>query len=196
MGRFHKNGNLISHAMLFIETKLKGAFIVELAPILDERGVFCRTFCAKEFKEHGLNGNLVQSNLSKSAKKNTLRGMHYQVNGCEEAKLVRCTKGKILDVIIDIRPDSSTYCKHLAFELSEDNAAMLYVPEGFAHGFITLADDSEVFYQVSNFYSKENERGIRWNDSLFNIHWPTNNPIISDKDAAHPDFQPLNILKI
>jgi dTDP-4-dehydrorhamnose 3,5-epimerase len=114
--------------------------------------------------------------------------MHFQQNGAEEAKLVRCIKGKIWDVIIDIRPNSDTYCQHVGIELSENNNLMLYVPEGFAHGFITLEDDCHVFYQVSNFYTPNSENGIRWNDQLFGIQWPTLNPIISDKDNQHQDF--------
>lgn len=177
--------------MNFSETELKGAFIIEMAPVSDERGVFARTFCADEFAKHDLRSNMVQSNLSKSVKKHTLRGIHYQVNGAEEAKLVRCSKGKILDVIIDIRPSSLTYCKHISVELSDVNNRSLYVPEGFAHGYITLCDDCEVFYQVSNSYTPNSERGIRWNDKLFNIKWPVDNPIISAKDRSHPDFIPV-----
>ena len=177
--------------MKFTETELKGAFVIEMVPRVDERGFFARTFCAHEFSENGLKSNMVQSNLSKSTLKNTLRGMHYQVNGAEEAKLVRCTRGKIRDVIIDIRPESATYCKHFSIELTDENYKMLYVPEGFAHGFITLTDNCEVFYQVSNFYTPNSEKGIRWNDTLFNIEWPTKNPIISEKDNAHPDFIPV-----
>lgn len=175
--------------MKFRETVLKGAFVIETELRKDERGSFERSFCAKEFKIYNLNNNMVQSNLSKSVKKHTLRGMHFQVNGAEEAKLVRCIKGRIWDVIIDIRPKSATYCNHFGIELSEENNLMLYVPEGFAHGFITLEKNSEVFYQVSNFYTPESERGIRWNDKSFNIKWPTDNPVISDKDNSHPDFK-------
>lgn len=178
--------------MIFIETELKGAYIIEIEPHIDERGFFARTFCVNEFKQQGLNYNMVQSNLSKSLKKNILRGMHYQVNGAEEAKLVRCIRGKIWDVIIDLRPDSSTYCKHIDVELSEYNNRMIYVPEVFAHGFITLVDNCEVFYQVSNFYTPNSELGIRWNDSLFKINWPTNQPIISEKDKSLPDFVPIS----
>jgi dTDP-4-dehydrorhamnose 3,5-epimerase len=174
--------------MKFTETSLKGAFIIELEPFTDNRGLFARTFCAKEFKEHGLEYNMVQSNLSVSNKKNTLRGMHYQVDGAEEAKLVRAIRGRILDVIIDLRKDSKTYGKHIMVELSETNNKMLYVPKNFAHGFLTLEDNCHVFYQVSNYYSSGKERGIRWNDPFFGISWPVKKPIISDKDAAHGDF--------
>jgi dTDP-4-dehydrorhamnose 3,5-epimerase len=174
--------------MKFIETDIKGAYIIELNKRNDERGFFCRTFCEKEFKERGLKEVMVQSNLSFSKEKYTLRGMHFQVKGSEEAKLVRCSKGEILDVIIDLRPDSPTYSKHISVHLTEDNGRMLYVPENFAHGFITLVEKTEIFYQVSNYYSPENERGVRWNDKAFNINWPTKVPIISEKDNNHPNF--------
>ena len=174
--------------MIFTETKLKGAFIIDLEKRSDERGFFARTYCADEFAKHGLRTNMPQSNMSLSKQKNTLRGMHYQVDGAEESKLIRCTKGQILDVIIDIRKSSPTYCQHIAVELTEENYRMLYVPEGFAHGFITLTDNVEVAYQVSQFYTPGKEKGIRWNDSLFGIIWPVANPIISEKDAVHPDF--------
>lgn len=174
--------------MIFIETALKGAFIIEIEKRQDERGFFARTFCANEFAKHGLRSQMPQCNMSLSLKKNTIRGMHYQVDGAEEAKLIRCTRGGILDVIIDIRPDSKTYCDHIKVELTQQNYKMLYVPEGFAHGFLTLMDDVEVAYQVSQFYTPGKEKGIRWNDPLFNINWTTTAPIVSDKDAEHLDF--------
>ena len=174
--------------MIFTETKLSGAFILELEKRGDHRGFFARTFCAKEFEEHGLRTSFVQANMSKSLEKHTLRGMHYQVDGAEEAKLIRCTKGRILDVIIDIRPDSQTYCEHIAVELTAENFKQLYVPEGFAHGFLTLEEDIEVTYLVSEFYAPGKEKGIRWNDPLFGIDWPIDSPILSEKDAKHSDF--------
>lgn len=174
--------------MIFTETKLKDAFEIELEKRGDERGFFARAFCEKEFAEHGLETRFVQCNMSFSADKHTLRGFHYQIDGAEEVKLIRCTKGSILDVIIDIRPDSPTYCQHIAVELTEKNHKMLYVPRGFAHSFITLEENIEVFYMVSEFYTPGKERGIRWNDPLFNVKWPTDKPILSDKDANHPDF--------
>ena len=174
--------------MIFSETSLQGAFIIDLDKIEDDRGFFARTFCANEFGEHGLNTHFVQANMSLSRQQNVLRGMHYQVEGAEEAKLVRCTKGSILDVIIDIRKDSETYCQHISVELTDSNYRMLYVPEGFAHGFLTLEDNIEVAYMVSNFYTPGKERGIRWNDPLFGIKWPTENPLLSPKDTSHPDF--------
>lgn len=174
--------------MKFTETKLKGAFIIELEPFKDLRGSFARTFCANEFGAHGLNTNMPQSNLSISHPKYTLRGMHFQMDGAEEAKLMRCQKGAILDTIIDIRKDSETYCQHVQVELTDKNNTMLYVPEGFAHGFMTLEEDCEVFYQVSQFYTPGKESGIRWNDPLFGISWPTDQPVLSDKDAIHSDY--------
>lgn len=174
--------------MIFTPTILKGAFVIDLEKRTDERGFFSRTYCAEEFKKHGLAESMPQSNMSFSKQKNTLRGMHYQIDGAEEAKLIRCTQGSILDVIIDIRKNSETYCQYISVELTALNHRMLYVPEGFAHGFITLSDDVEVAYQVSQFYTPGKERGIRWNDPLFNIQWTTENPIISDKDGSHSNF--------
>jgi dTDP-4-dehydrorhamnose 3,5-epimerase len=174
--------------MIFSKTDLKDAFIIDIEKRIDPRGFFARTFCANEFAAQGLKTNLVQTNMSRSTEKNILRGMHFQIDGAEEAKLIRCTKGKILDVIIDIRKNSPTYCRHLKVELSQENSRMLYVPEGFAHGFLTLSDNVEVNYQVSQFYTPGKEKGIRWNDPLFNISWPVKDPILSEKDAVHPDY--------
>ena len=139
--------------MLFENTPIPGCHIVRLQPRRDERGFFARTFCQREFEEHGLDINMVQSNWSGSVKKHTLRGMHYQVDGAEEAKLVRCVRGRILDVCLDIRRDSPTFGKHVIVELTEINDAMLYLPRGTAHGFLTLDENCQVFYQVSNFYT-------------------------------------------
>jgi dTDP-4-dehydrorhamnose 3,5-epimerase len=176
--------------MKFIPTKFNTSFIIEIEPHRDERGFFARTFCAEEFRKHGLRDNMVQTNLSFSKEKFTLRGMHYQVNGAEEAKLVRCNSGAILDVIIDIRENSSTFGQYLSVELTPSNLRMLYVPEGFAHGFLTLESNSLVSYQVSNFYSPGKERGIRWDDPVFNINWPISSPsVISLKDSQWEDYQ-------
>jgi dTDP-4-dehydrorhamnose 3,5-epimerase len=174
--------------MIFTETKLKGAFIVELAPHYDERGFFARSWCRREFQEHGLNPNLVQCNISYNKKKGTLRGMHLQLAPFVEAKLVRCTRGKIYDVIIDLRQGSPTCLQWLGVELFASSHQMLYVPEGFAHGFQTLEDDTEVFYQMSEFYSPECSRGLRWDDPVFGIAWPLPVSVISSKDATLPDF--------
>lgn len=174
--------------MKFSETKLRGAFVIDPEPHGDHRGFFARMYCANEFAAHGLATHMVQSNLSRSALKHTLRGMHYQVDGAEEAKLVRCTQGAILDTIVDVRPDSATFKQYVQVELTEDNMRMLYVPPGFAHGFITLRDNCDIFYQVSNFYAPGRERGIRWNDPAIGIDWPTDAPVMSDKDKAYPDF--------
>ncbi len=174
--------------MKFIETKFGEAYIIEPEKHQDERGFFTRAFCADEYIAHGLNPTVAQCNLSRSEKKHTLRGFHYQAGIAAEAKSVRCVKGRILDVIIDLRKNSPTYLQHLAVELSADNYRMLYVPEHFAHAFITLEDQTEVLYMVSEFYSPENERGIRWNDPLFQIKWPTDTPILSEKDKSHEDF--------
>ena len=175
--------------MKFIETKIKNAYIIELEPRKDHRGFFARTYCDNEFREFGLDFKIVQSNLSISNKKGTLRGMHYQVDGAEEIKLVQCLRGRILDVIIDIRKDSETFGKYIKVELSESNNRILYVPKGFAHGFLTLENNCYVFYQVSNFYTPSKERGIRWNDPFFAIEWPIANPIISEKDGQLKDYK-------
>jgi len=175
--------------MIFKETKLKGAYVIEINPLEDERGFFARSFCAKEFKEHGLNQNIAQCNISYNEKKGTLRGVHYQAAPHEEAKLVRCTMGAIYDVIIDLRPDSATFKKWIGVELTKENRRMLYVPEGFAHGFQTLEDHTEVLYQMSEFHHPEWARGVRWNDPTFGIFWPVNVEIISIGDQQYLDFK-------
>jgi dTDP-4-dehydrorhamnose 3,5-epimerase len=170
------------------ETKLKGAFIIAPEPIEDERGFFARSFCRREFERQGLNSNLAQCNISFNKRKGTLRGMHYQLAPHAEVKIVRCTAGAICDVIIDLRPESPTFRQWIAVELTAENHLQLYVPEGFAHGYQTLSDNTETVYQVSEFYSPESERGIRWNDQTFGISWPLPVAAISAKDAAHPDW--------
>jgi len=174
--------------MLFLETKLKGAFTIELQRIEDSRGFFARAFCKREFEQRGLNPAIVQCNVSFNPQKGTLRGMHYQQEPFREVKVVRCIAGAIFDAIVDLRPDSSTYRQWTGVELSAQNGRSLYVPEGFAHGYLTLTENTEVFYQVSEFYSPGYERGIRWNDPAFRIQWPIEPLIISPKDASHPDF--------
>ncbi len=176
--------------MIFVETKPKGAFVVTLEPLKDERGFFARAWCQKVFEAHGLSSRLVQANISYNKVRGTLRGMHYQVAPCAEAKLVRCTRGAIFDVIIDLRPDSLTYRQWVGVQLTADNRKMLYVPEGFAHGFESLEDDTEVFYQVSQFYSPAHERGVRYDDPAFGIEWPIDVRVISDKDRSWPDHVP------
>jgi dTDP-4-dehydrorhamnose 3,5-epimerase len=217
--------------MIFKETELKGAYIIELEPIEDERGFFARSFCQKEFELHGITMNVAQCNISYNKMKGTLRGMHYQAAPYKEAKIVSCIRGSIYDVIIDLRSDSPTYCQWIAVELSavsseqlaassepsavssQDSAPgsqpsdhrsspsahrspltahykMLYVPQGFAHGFLTLADNTEVFYHMAEFYAPGYGRGIRWDDPVFGIKWPEEINVISDQDKGYPDFTP------
>ena len=175
--------------MIFTKTKLKGAFIIEIEKSEDDRGFFARAFCEKEFEAHGLTFNPVQANIAFSKTKGILRGMHYQIAPYEEAKLIRCIKGAIYDVIIDLRPDSPTYRQWIGVELRADNYKMFYMPEGFAHGYQALMDNTEVFYQVSQFYSPESERGMRWDDPAFGIKWPEiDNCIVSTKDKSLPNY--------
>jgi dTDP-4-dehydrorhamnose 3,5-epimerase len=174
--------------VIFTETKLQGAFILELDKREDDRGFFARSWCQKEFQAHHLNPRIVQCNVSFNRMKGTLRGMHYQAAPLAEAKLVRCTAGALYDVIIDLRPDSPTYKQHVSEVLSAANYKMMYVPEGFAHGFQTLEDDTEIFYQMSEFYSPEYARGVRYNDPAFGINWMIGNPVIVDRDRNYPDF--------
>jgi dTDP-4-dehydrorhamnose 3,5-epimerase len=175
--------------MKFVETKLKGSFIIDPERLEDERGFFARSWCQREAKQYGLEPKWLQCNISYNKSKGTMRGMHYQAAPFEEAKLVRCTMGAICDVIIDLRPDSATFKKWMAVELSSANRRMLYIPEGFAHGFLTLQDQSEVFYQMSEFYVPELARGVRWNDPAFGIEWPISVSVMTDKDRTFPDFQ-------
>jgi dTDP-4-dehydrorhamnose 3,5-epimerase len=178
--------------MIFTETKLKGAFIIDLERVIDERGFFARSWCQREFEEHGLNPHLVQCNISFNISKGTLRGMHYQVSPCDEARLVRCTMGSIYDVIVDLRLESPTFKHYFADIITAENRKMFYIPEGFAHGFLALQNDSEVHYQMSAFYSSDHARGVRWNDPAFGIQWPAEVKIISDRDKNYPDFRVPN----
>ncbi|HEY9878949.1 MAG TPA: dTDP-4-dehydrorhamnose 3,5-epimerase [Leptolyngbyaceae cyanobacterium] len=175
--------------MQIIATPLKDAFVVELEIREDDRGGFARTFCAKEFEDHGLKPIVAQCNMSYNFKAGTLRGMHYQLSPAAETKLVRCTKGAIYDVIIDMRPDSPTYKQHFGIELTADNRKALYVPEMFAHGYLALTDGAEVVYQVGEFYSPGYERGIRYDDPVFGIEWPMPITVISEKDSKWPPFE-------
>lgn len=179
--------------MIFNKTELNDAYVIELERLEDQRGFFARAYCADEFKEHDITLPVVQANVSFNRKEGTLRGMHHQAEPFGEAKLVRCTKGKIFDVIVDLRHDSHSYREWLGVELSEQNRRMLYVPESFAHGFITLEDDTEVTYQVSEFYTPEAEKGIRWDDPAFNIDWPIDVEVISEKDKNWPDFKKIEV---
>jgi dTDP-4-dehydrorhamnose 3,5-epimerase len=174
--------------VIFTETKLKGAFIIEPEKREDDRGFFARSWCQKEFQAHNLNPRIVQCNISFNKMKGTLRGMHYQAGPFAEAKLVRCTAGALYDVIIDLRPDSPTYKHHVGELLSAANYKMFYVPEGFAHGFQTLEDNTEIFYQMSEFYSPHHARGVRYNDPAFGVKWMFGNPIIVDRDRNYSDF--------
>jgi dTDP-4-dehydrorhamnose 3,5-epimerase len=174
--------------MIFTATKLKHVFIVEPERLEDERGFFARTWCQREFAAYGLNPQWVQCNISFNSKQGTLRGMHYQSAPQEEAKLVRCTMGAVYDVVIDPCPDSPTFAQWLAVELTAENRRMLYIPEGFAHGFLTLADNTEVFYHMSAFYDPDCARGIRWSDPTFDVRWPAEVRVMSARDQNYPDF--------
>lgn len=175
--------------MRFHGTKLPGVFEIRPELLSDERGFFARTWCQKEFEAQGLNPRLVQCNISFSRRKGTLRGMHYQAGEHAEAKLVRCTKGSICDVALDIRPESRTFGNWVAVVLTEQDRNMLYLPEGCAHGFLTLEDETEVFYQMSQFYNPESARGVRWDDPAFHIAWPGNVEVISERDRTYPNFE-------
>ena len=172
----------------FNETRLKGAFVVEPERFNDERGFFARSFCQREFDEHGLESRLVQCNVSQNVLQGTVRGMHMQRPPHGEVKLVRCTRGSLYDVIIDFREDSPTYLEHVGVELTAQNYRMLYIPLGFAHGFMTLEDDTEIFYQMSEFYAPGHAAGYRWNDPVFRIKWPSKVRVISQRDRDYPDF--------
>jgi dTDP-4-dehydrorhamnose 3,5-epimerase len=173
--------------MLFQETPVAGVLLIEPERIEDHRGFFARTWCRQEFEAHGLNTNLMQCSVSFNRRKGTLRGMHYQAPPHEEAKLVRCTMGAIHDVAIDLRPESVTFGAHAAVTLTSDNRLMLYIPEGCAHGFLTLEDDVEVAYQMSEAYAPAAARGVRWNDPAFGIHWPGDVHVIAERDRDYPD---------
>lgn len=172
--------------MHFHETGLNGAWLIEPERHADERGFFARTFCAREFAEKGLPERFLQCNVSFNHRRGTLRGMHFQREPHEEAKLVRCTMGAIHDIIVDLRPDSPTYLKHFAAELSSANRLSLFVPKGFAHGFQTLCDDSEVFYQMSDFFVPDVAAGLRYDDPALSLHWPLPVSVIAAKDLALP----------
>ena len=175
--------------MLFHQAKLQDVYEVQIEPHLDERGLFARTWCKEEFEANGLNSALVQCSISFNKKRGTLRGIHYQVGPHAEAKLVRCTRGAIYDVVVDLRRSSPGFKNWVAVVLTAENRKALYVPEGCAHGFLTLEDDTEVLYQMSEFYSAGSARGVRWNDPAFGVTWPGNVEVISERDRNYPDFK-------
>ncbi|MFB2968450.1 dTDP-4-dehydrorhamnose 3,5-epimerase [Aerosakkonema sp. BLCC-F183] len=179
--------------MQFTETQLQGAFLVDIEKISDRRGFFARIFCAKDFEERGLKPPIAQTNLSFNPKKGTLRGLHYQTPPVTEAKLIRCTKGAIYEVIVDMRPESPTYLSHIGVELTDENRRALYVPEMFANGYQALTDEAEAIYQVSDFYTHGYERGLRYDDPLLNINWPLSVSEISAKDASWPFLESVLI---
>lgn len=172
--------------MLFTETKLKGAFVLDLERRADERGFFARVFCKKEFAAHGLNQNIVQANVAHNIRKGTLRGMHFQYPPAAETKLVRCTRGAIVDIIVDLRPESPTYLQHVAVELNEGNMRSLYVPGRFAHGYQVLQDGTDVTYQVGEFYTPSAEGGLMYDDPKLGLEWPLPVSVLSDKDKKFP----------
>jgi dTDP-4-dehydrorhamnose 3,5-epimerase len=176
--------------VIFHETELPGVFEICLDRKVDERGFFARTWCRNEFQDFGLNPALAQCSLSFNRRSGTLRGMHYQAEPSQEAKLVRCTRGSLYDVALDLRPGSPAFRRWTAATLTAGQGNMLYIPEGCAHGFLTLEDETEVFYQISEFYNPEAARGVRWNDPAFQIAWPAAVQVISDRDRTYPDFEP------
>lgn len=175
--------------MKFDPLAFAGSYLIEPEAHADERGFFARTYCSREFAENGLNENLRQCSISFNSRKHTLRGMHYQLPPHEEIKLVRCTRGAAYHVIVDLREESGTYLQWSSIELNSENHNLLYVPEGVAHGYITLADATEIFYQMSEFHMPGCEVGIRWNDPAFNIAWPVQPAVISERDSYFADFQ-------
>lgn len=175
--------------MRFLETPLEGTFILEPEPLQDERGFFARTWCAEEARRHGVATCFVQVNVSQNRSRGTIRGLHYQVAPYGEDKVVQCIRGRIFDVVLDLRVGSATYREFYSLELSQTNRRMLYIPKGLAHGFQTLADDSEVQYFMSEYYHPESSRGVRWDDPGFDVPWPLELSAISEKDRSYPDFE-------
>lgn len=174
--------------MIFNKTTLMDAFIIEPKKIKDERGFFARVWCKKEIYSNGMIPELVQANIGYNKKRGTLRGLHFQISPHEEVKILRCTRGAIFDVIVDLRKDSPTYTRWEGFELTEDNHRMVYVPKGFAQGYITLADNTEIYYQTSEYFAPAHARGLRFDDPAINIRWPIEIKIISDNDRSWPDY--------
>jgi len=176
--------------MKFEETSIPGVWLIDLEPREDARGFFARTFCEHEFGAHGLTTRFVQCNLSYNLRRGTLRGMHFQNEPKPEVKLVRCIRGSIYDVVVDMRKDSPMYCKWVGVELSGENRRALYIPAGIAHGFQTLEDNTEIYYHMGEFYDASLAAGVRWNDPTLGIRWPLPDPILSDKDTQYPDYKP------
>jgi dTDP-4-dehydrorhamnose 3,5-epimerase len=181
--------------MIFTQSPIDGVYLIDLDKRGDDRGFFARLFCRDEFAAHGLETNYVQINNSRSAATGTLRGLHYQLDPAAEVKVVRCIAGALWDVVVDLRPQSPQFGRWFGAELTAENRRMMYVPQGFAHGFVTLADETEAFYLVSNFYAPERERGVRWNDPRFGVEWPIAPSVISDKDRDRADFAPATHLE-
>ena len=175
--------------MIFTPTKIRGAFILDPERIEDERGFFARAWCQTEFQEHRIDSHHVQSNLSFNKRKGTLRGMHYQRAPHEETKIVRCTMGSLYDVAVDLRPDSPTFKQWVGATLTAQNRQLLVIPPGCAHGFLTLEDNTEIFYQMSAYYAPTHAAGVRWNDPAFAIHWPAEVIVMIDRDRQYPDFK-------
>jgi dTDP-4-dehydrorhamnose 3,5-epimerase len=175
--------------MRFGKTELSGVFLVEVDFLVDERGFFARTWCRKDFQAQGLEANLVQCSISYNARRGTLRGLHFQAAPFEETKLVRCTQGAIYDVVLDLRAGSPSYLRWIAATLTAENRNMIYVPKGCAHGFLTLQDNTEVFYQMSQVYDAASARGVRWDDPAFDIDWPDKVEVISERDRTYPDYK-------
>ena len=175
--------------MIFNRTKLEGAYIIEIEKHGDERGFFSRSWCNKELEDHGLNSKMVQANIGFSLKKGTLRGLHFQMPPYQEVKVVRCTMGAIFDVIVDLRPDSPTYKQWVSVELNSENRKMIYVPEGFAQGYVTLTDNTEMCYNTSQFYAPDFARGVRYDDPSFSIKLPIDVTVISKADKSWPDYE-------
>ena len=174
--------------MKFTETPIGGVYVIDVEPVEDHRGFFARTFCEDEFRARGLETHFAQASIAFSARKGTLRGMHYQRDPWAEVKLVRCTRGGVYDAVIDLRPLSPTFRRNFAVELTADNRRLLYVPKGLAHGYQTLEDDTEISYQMSTPYHPEAAAGVRWNDPAFGVRWPAEVTVIAERDAAYPDF--------
>jgi dTDP-4-dehydrorhamnose 3,5-epimerase len=179
--------------VIFTETVLPGAFVIDPEPAEDARGLFARTWCEREYAVRGLVTRISQCSTSFNKRKGTLRGLHYQLPPAVETKIVRCTRGALYDVIVDLRPDSPTFLRHVATVLTADNRRMVYVPAGLAHGFQTLDDGTEVFYQISEFFAAEHARGVRWDDPIFGISWPVDEVTILERDRRYPDFSPAEV---